>query len=188
VKPIAVLIFLLAAVLLTGRALASSHARELLQLLVTPYRIARLQLEPPDQVLLVPVRGVRREQVANTWGAPRPGDRRHQGQDIFAPKGTPVISATRGVVIRVAGNGLGGNTVSVLGPGGRTYYYAHLSRYAEGLRAGDTVQPGVVLGYVGNTGNARTTPPHLHFGVYGRTGAVDPLPLLAERPPAAGAS
>jgi peptidoglycan LD-endopeptidase LytH len=66
----------------------------------------------------------------------------------------------------------------VMGNGGRVYYYAHLDRYADDLSAGDEVLAGDTLGFVGNTGNARTTPPHLHFGVYTATGAVNPLPLL----------
>jgi murein DD-endopeptidase MepM/ murein hydrolase activator NlpD len=185
VKVIGVFIVSLAAVLLTGRALGSRELRDTLQPLLLPYRLARLQIEPPDQALPVPVRGVRPRQIADTWGAPRFGDRRHRGQDIFAPKGTPVVSATRGVVTRVGENRLGGNTVSVFGPGGRRYYYAHLDRYAAGLRAGDVVSPGTVLGYVGNTGNARGTPPHLHFGVYGPGGPLDPLPLISEKASAA---
>jgi murein DD-endopeptidase MepM/ murein hydrolase activator NlpD len=84
-------------------------------------------------------------------------------------------------VVRVGENRLGGNTVWVVGAGGRGYYYAHLDGYAEGLEVGDYVTPDTVLGYVGTTGNAVGTPPHLHFGVYTRAGAIDPLPLLADR-------
>jgi murein DD-endopeptidase MepM/ murein hydrolase activator NlpD len=79
-------------------------------------------------------------------------------------------------------NALGGNTVFVLGAGGRNYYYAHLDSYAEGLAVGDYVTPGTALGYVGTTGNAAGAAPHLHFGVYTRGGAVDPLPLLRDTP------
>lgn len=68
-----------------------------------------------------------------------------------------------------------------MGNGGRLYYYAHLDGYAEGIKTGDTVLAGDTIGYVGNTGNARTTPPHLHFGAYTATGALDPLPLLVDR-------
>jgi peptidoglycan LD-endopeptidase LytH len=70
----------------------------------------------------------------------------------------------------------------VLGAGGRVSYYAHLDAYAEGLKVGDVVTTGAVLGSVGTTGNARGTPPHLHFGVYAPGGAIDPLPLLTDRP------
>jgi peptidoglycan LD-endopeptidase LytH len=66
----------------------------------------------------------------------------------------------------------------VIGAGGRVYYYAHLDRYAENLKVGDAVTTETVIGYVGNSGNAKGTPPHLHFGVYTSTGAIDPLGLF----------
>ena len=143
-----------------------------------PFRLLRLQMQQPDEELLMPVEGVPVTKVANTWEAPRPGGRKHQGQDIFARRGTPVVSATDGIVVRVGTNQLGGLVVTVMGAGGRIYYYAHLDRYADGLQTGDPVVAGDVIGYVGNTGNARTTPPHLHFGIYTATGAMNPLPLL----------
>jgi peptidoglycan LD-endopeptidase LytH len=145
---------------------------------LAPYRIVALSARAPDEELLMPVKGATVRNVANTWHAPRSGNRKHQGQDIFARRGTPVQSATDGIVMRVGENQLGGNTVSVLGAGRRLYYYAHLDRYAEGIQVGDKIKRGAILGYVGTTGNARTTPPHLHFGVYSPTGALDPLPLL----------
>lgn len=141
----------------------------------------------PDAELLMPVQGVRVRQVANTWGAPRGGGRLHEGQDIFAPRGTPVYAATDGFVWRMGYGALGGNYLFVAGAGGRRYYYAHLERYADGLQVGDYVTTGTLIGYVGNTGNAVTTPPHLHLGIY--TGSrrtcdyavIDPLPLLVDR-------
>ena len=145
-----------------------------------PFRLLQLQFREPDTALLMPVHGVPVKRVANTWKAPRSGGRRHDGQDIFAKKGTPVVSATDGIVVRIGTSSLGGKIVSVMGNGGRVYYYAHLDRYAETLKVGDDVKAGTTLGYVGNTGNARTTPPHLHFGVYTATGAMNPLPLLAD--------
>jgi murein DD-endopeptidase MepM/ murein hydrolase activator NlpD len=85
-------------------------------------------------------------------------------------------------VWKVGQDPLGGNVVTVLGDGPAFYYYAHLDGFAVGLKRGDRVQAGTALGSVGNTGNARTTPPHLHFGVYRigafRTRAVDPARLL----------
>ena len=134
--------------------------------------------EPPDARVAMPLRHLPAGRIADTWHAGRSGGRLHEGQDLFAPSGTPVYSATHGFVIRIGDAGIGGNAVSVMGAGGRVYYYAHLSRFAEGLRIGDEVTEETVLGYVGNTGNARTTPSHLHFGVYGRSGALNPLPLL----------
>lgn len=146
-----------------------------------PYQVIRLGLEDPDDVLLMPVDRARVARVADTWHAPRSGGRRHEGLDIFARRDTPVYSATRGIVVRVGANKLGGNSVFVLGPGGRTYYYAHLDRYADAIQVGQRVDTGTVLGYVGDSGNARGTPPHLHFGVYTAGGAMNPLPLLADR-------
>lgn len=144
-----------------------------------PLQVIRLGMRPPDAALAMPVQGVRPRSVADTWGAPRDrGARRHQGQDIFARRGTPVLAATQGYVLRVAEHGRGGKVVWVLGTGGRRYYYAHLDAHAATLSVGDRVEPGTVLGTVGTTGNARGTPPHLHFGVYGPGGAIDPLPLL----------
>lgn len=70
----------------------------------------------------------------------------------------------------------------MIGAGGRVYYYAHFDSYAPGIAEGDYVTPQTVLGYVGTTGNAQGTPPHLHFGVYTPTGAINPLPLLTDRP------
>ncbi len=144
----------------------------------TAYRIAQLSTRPPDSELMMPVEGVSANRIANTWHAPRDHTRKHEGQDIFASRGTPVVSATEGVVVRIGPGRLGGNTVFVLGSGRRYYYYAHLDHYAPTLHPGEFVSPGDLLGYVGNTGNARTTPPHLHFGVYTASGAINPLPLL----------
>ena len=147
---------------------------------------SRLMALSPDAQIQMPVRGVKVRQVADTFGAPRGGGRLHEGQDIFAKKGTPIYSATEGIVTRMGYGQLGGIYVMVMGPGGRRYYYAHLERYADGLEDGDLVTPQTLLGYVGNTGNARTTPPHLHFGVYGSwwnsdAQVVNPLPLLKDR-------
>jgi peptidoglycan LD-endopeptidase LytH len=148
------------------------------QAVETPFRIARLLAAPADTKLRMPVAGAKASRVADTWHTRRERTRLHEGQDIFARRGTPVLSATRGIVVRIGDNTPGGHTVSVLGSGGRTYYYAHLDGYSTGIEVGQEVQPGDLLGYVGNTGNARMTPPHLHFGVYGPGGPIDPLPLF----------
>ena len=151
-----------------------AHARTL-------YEIARMQ---PPTTLLVPVDGVAASRIADTWGAPRGSDRRHQGVDIFAPRGTVVRSTTRGVVVSLREGGLGGRQVWVLGPARQRHYYAHLDSWADGLAEGDVVWPGDALGGVGDSGNARGTPTHLHYGVYGDGGAIDPLPLMrADRSP-----
>lgn len=149
--------------------------------LILYVHVAELYTKDPDRKLAMPVKGVSKIQVANTWHAPRGDDRLHEGQDIFAPKGAPVLSATSGYIVNIGENNLGGQTVSVIGAGGRTYYYAHLDSYAPHIEEGDYVTTRTVLGYVGTTGNAAGTPPHLHFGVYAPTGALDPLPLLSDR-------
>lgn len=135
----------------------------------------------PDKKLPVPVHTVRVKQISNTWQSARSEDRLHEGQDIFAPRGTPVYSATEGYVVRIGENGLGGRAVSVIGAGGRIYYYAHLDSYAAGLSVGDRVTTETRIGYVGTTGNAQGTPSHLHFGIYTSSGAINPLPLLTDR-------
>jgi murein DD-endopeptidase MepM/ murein hydrolase activator NlpD len=104
----------------------------------------------------------------------------HEGTDVFADSGTPLVACERGVVTRMGSNVLGGITVWLRGESGVSYYYAHLSAFAAGVAAGSVVEAGTVLGYVGNTGNAATTPPHLHFEVHPNGGdAVNPFPLLS---------
>lgn len=144
-------------------------------------RVAKLYTQSPDTKIAMPLEDVARKEVADTWQAPRGDGRRHEGQDIFAPKGTPILSATNGYIYKIGENNLGGQTVSVIGSGGRVYYYAHLDSYAKGIAVGDRVSKRTVLGYVGTTGNAQGTPPHLHFGIYTWTGAINPLPLLTDR-------
>ena len=152
----------------------------------TLWEISRM---PPPASLPMPVRGVNVAEVADTWGAERSGDRRHEGVDIFATRGTAVTSTTRGVVGAVREGGLGGRQVWVRGPGLENHYYAHLDGWAEHLSQGDVVLPGDVLGFVGDSGNARGTPTHLHYGIYGDDGALDPMPRLrAGAAPAASAS
>ena len=152
----------------------------------TLWEISRM---PPPASLPMPVRGVNVAEVADTWGADRSGDRQHEGVDIFATRGTAVTSTTRGVVGAVREGGLGGRQVWVRGPGLENHYYAHLDGWAEHLSQGDVVLPGDVLGFVGDSGNARGTPTHLHYGIYGDDGALDPMPRLrAGAAPAASAS
>lgn len=124
--------------------------------------------------------------VRSRFGVERDaGRRRHEGVDIFAPRGSPVVSAADGIVSEVGTNRLGGLVIWVLDPGRQQLlYYAHLD--SQIAREGTRIRRGDTLGLVGNTGNARTTPPHLHFGIYTMDeGAVDPLPFIhhpTERP------
>lgn len=119
------------------------------------------QTDPPT----VPVAGVRAERLRSSFGAPRAaGQRRHQGIDIFARRGTPVVAARAGVVVFVGTLPIGGKVVHVLGQDA-LYYYAHLDDWADGLAPGQIVGQGQKIGEVGNTGNARGTRPHLHFEI-----------------------
>jgi murein DD-endopeptidase MepM/ murein hydrolase activator NlpD len=143
-----------------------------------PLLLVVLWHQQPAELLPMPVEGVKRAQLTDSWGSPRPGRRHHQGIDIFAARGTPIRSTTRGIVMTVGDNRLGGHIVKVLGPGLEWHYYAHLDRFAD-VHAGEAVRPGDILGYVGNSGDAITTPTHLHYGIYGSVGgAMNPYPRL----------
>jgi murein DD-endopeptidase MepM/ murein hydrolase activator NlpD len=132
--------------------------------------------------LPVPVEGVAAARLADSWGDARYGGRSHQGIDIFAPRHTPVVSATDGILEFKGMRGLGGWVVYVLGPGGYRHYYAHLEDFGP-QQVGDRVVQGEVIGYVGNSGNAAVSPTHLHYGIYAPGGgAINPYPLLTGRP------
>jgi peptidoglycan LD-endopeptidase LytH len=143
-----------------------------------PIAALHLALEQPPESLSLPIAGVSPAALRDTWRAPRSNGRRHDGIDIFAQRGTAVRSTTRGLVFRVGENKLGGNVVWIFGPGRQMHYYAHLDRFGE-FKPGDFVMPGDVVGYVGDSGNARGTPPHLHYGVYTPSaGPINPFPLF----------
>ncbi len=129
--------------------------------------------------LKFPVSGKGPAAIQSFFGAPRDGGRRvHHGVDIFAQRGTPVLAAVSGPVTRTGDTPRGGLHVWQRGDHGRRLYYAHLDDIL--VTSGDFVKAGQIIGTVGNTGNARWTPPHLHFGVYQRfSGPTDPLPLLS---------
>ena len=162
-----------------GRVWDEEYARRRAYSKLLPEFFAAVPLER-DTRLLMPVEGVTVSQVADTWGAARSEGRTHEGTDIFAATGTPIYSATPGYVYRIGTNPYGGNVITVVGGAGVRYYYAHLSAFAETLTEGQYVTTDTVLGYVGNTGNAATTPPHLHLGVY--TGPLDTCDWQAENP------
>jgi murein DD-endopeptidase MepM/ murein hydrolase activator NlpD len=108
-----------------------------------------------------------------------PDEHWHQGIDIFAPAGTPLLAAERGVVTRVGSGRLGGLTVWLRGGSGTAWYYAHLQSHQPGLEPGTEVEAGDVIGYVGNSGNAVSTPPHVHLEIHPVGGGpVNPYPLL----------
>jgi murein DD-endopeptidase MepM/ murein hydrolase activator NlpD len=136
-------------------------------------------LPPGDYVF--PVAGA--VTFTNDWLYPRAGGRRHQGIDIFATRGTPVIAVADGSLYNVGYNGLGGWRLWVRDRSGNTFYYAHLSAYAPGASEGASVTRGTVLGYVGDTGDARGTSPHLHFEIHpGGSGPVPPYPVVTGWP------
>lgn len=154
---------------------------DIAQGIALPYHMARLAAREPLSQLPIPLAQVELAEIADTWNAARSDGRTHEGVDIFAEAGTPVFSSTEGYVLRTGHNNLGGNIVFVMGPGGVRYYYAHLEKAAQGIGFGTHVTPDTVIGFVGNSGNAENTPPHLHFGVYAEKGPVNPYPLLISR-------
>jgi murein DD-endopeptidase MepM/ murein hydrolase activator NlpD len=137
--------------------------------------------------LLFPVPGVTPAALRSIFGDPRDaGQRRHEGVDIFAARGTPVVAASDGIVTSVGESNLGGRVVWLWNATrGHAQYYAHLSEQL--VTSGQLVRRGDVIGRIGNTGNARTTPPHLHFGIYARSGAIDPAPFVLPLPGAGAA-
>lgn len=116
--------------------------------------------------LLIPVQGVKAESLVDTYEQARGQGRRHDAIDIAAPRGTPVLAAAEGVVLKLFRSERGGITLYQLAPDRRTvYYYAHLDRYAPGMAEGRALRRGEVLGYVGDTGDAEPGNYHLHFEV-----------------------
>jgi murein DD-endopeptidase MepM/ murein hydrolase activator NlpD len=117
--------------------------------------------------LVIPVAGIRPEQLQNTFDDARSEGRRHDAIDIIAPRGTPVLAAADGRIIKLFQSVRGGITLYQLGADDRTvYYYAHLERYADGLSEGHFARRGETIAYVGDTGNATPGNYHLHFQIY----------------------
>jgi murein DD-endopeptidase MepM/ murein hydrolase activator NlpD len=142
--------------------------------------------------LAIPVQGIEPNELTDTYTQARAGGARtHDAIDIMAPEGAPVISATDGTVEKLFfSEGGGGITVYVRSPDQRwSFYYAHLQRYAPGLAEGQRVKRGQLIGYVGHTGNASPSGPHLHFAVnrmepgqrWHEGTPINPYPLLAGR-------
>ena len=142
-----------------------------------------------ERHLLVPVAGIGADEIVDSFNERRDGHRRHNAIDILAPRGTPVLAADDGHVLRVSWNSAGGNTIYATDSDGRVvYYYAHLDHYRESLGAGMPLVKGDTIGFVGTTGNAPRDIPHLHFqimrmptnGKYWTGEAINPFPLLRE--------
>jgi len=138
--------------------------------------------------LLIPVEGVERSKLRDNFEESR-GGRRHEAIDIMATRGTPVRAVDSGRVAKLFESKAGGLTVYQFdGDEKYAYYYAHLDRYAEGLKEGALLKRGDLVGYVGTSGNAPLNAPHLHFSIF-RLGvdrkwwkgtAVNPYPFLVE--------
>jgi murein DD-endopeptidase MepM/ murein hydrolase activator NlpD len=145
---------------------------------------ARAMFAPLSRMTLrLPVVGVRSVMLDDSWHAPRDGGRVHKGIDIFAPKGTEVVAVVDGVISFIGDQKLGGHCIWLTTENGASFYYAHLDRWAAGLYEGMEVQAGDLVGYVGNTGNAKYTPSHLHFGINNNDEMVNPYPLLTHAVP-----
>jgi murein DD-endopeptidase MepM/ murein hydrolase activator NlpD len=139
--------------------------------------------------LMVPVEGVPYSQLTDTFDQPRGQERHHEALDIMAPKGTAVRAAADGKVVKLFDSKAGGTTLYQFDPAEKyAYYYAHLDRYADGVKEGMQLKRGDVLGYVGVTGNSDPNAPHLHFAVVALTPEkqwwkgtpVNPYPLLGD--------
>jgi murein DD-endopeptidase MepM/ murein hydrolase activator NlpD len=131
--------------------------------------------------LMYPVAG-NKSRVKDLWGASRAGGiRRHKGIDIHARRGTPVVAIADGIIVEKAHTPIGGKTLWLRSSAhGWKAYYAHLDK--QYVREGQYVRKGQIIGTLGNTGNARSTPPHLHFGISGSNGWVNPYPYVRNSP------
>lgn len=137
--------------------------------------------------LIIPVVGVRPDQLVDTFADARSEGRSHDAIDIQAPAGTPVVAASDGEIIKLFQTDRGGTTIYQLSPDKKlVFYYAHLQHYADGIYQGKFVRQGEVIGYVGDTGNAGTGNYHLHFSIaaladpkrYWEGTNINPYPLL----------
>lgn len=117
--------------------------------------------------LLIPVSGVQRSQLTDTFTDARGGGRIHDAMDIMAPKGTPVLAVADGKIAKLFDSKQGGLTIYQFDTAEiHAYYYAHLDSYAPNIKEGDMIMRGDVIGYVGSTGNANPAAPHLHFAIF----------------------
>jgi murein DD-endopeptidase MepM/ murein hydrolase activator NlpD len=138
--------------------------------------------------LMIPVAGVSPSKIEDSFTADRDGgERQHNAVDILAPRNTPILAADDGVILRMSSNTLGGITIYAADRDHEfVYYYAHLDHYRDGVHAGQKVQKGDTLGFVGTTGNAPKDVPHLHFqimlwpsdGKFWAGEPVNPYPVL----------
>lgn len=117
--------------------------------------------------LTLPVQGIKKEDLRDNFNEMRGGTRRHEAIDVLAPRNTPVLAVEDGEIGKLFLSEAGGITIYQFDPTERyVYYYAHLERYADGVKEGAKVRRGDVIGYVGTTGNAPRDTPHLHFAIF----------------------
>lgn len=142
-------------------------------------QIAVLAAMSTGQVTMPVLFGVGVKDISPNFGDPRPNGRTHEGEDIMADEGTPIVSPTLAVVLKVETGVSEGNAVYTANPGGETFVYMHLEYFGEGVVAGEVLQPGALIGYVGNTGDAAGGPSHLHLEIHNAAGTpTDPFPRL----------
>jgi peptidoglycan LD-endopeptidase LytH len=153
---------------------------------VTPAPIST-PIPGPSPGLIIPVAGVRAEQLHDTFADARSEGRAHDAIDIAAPQGTPVLAVADGSIIKLFQSDRGGTTIYQLSSDGKYfYYYAHLDRYAESLAEGQSIKQGATIAYVGDSGNAGPGNYHLHFSIalvsdpkrYWEGVNINPYPLL----------
>jgi murein DD-endopeptidase MepM/ murein hydrolase activator NlpD len=137
--------------------------------------------------LTIPVEGIPADKLVRSYHDSRSGGREHEALDILAPRNTPIVAVEDGTVAKLFLSKAGGNTIYQFDPTREyAYYYAHLERYADGLKEGQPVRRGEVIGYVGTSGNAPKNTPHLHFAVFRLTAEkhwwqgtpIDPFDIL----------
>lgn len=146
----------------------------------TQRAINKLDDDPVEGLPIPVMLGVTLRSIYADFGDPRDGGARtHEGQDIIAPRGTPIASPTEAVVTRTSNGSSSGLTVTTRNPGGETFIYMHLDRIAEGIKSGTVLKPGDILGFVGDSGNAKGGVTHLHFEIREGRKATDPFPRLA---------
>ncbi|MEN8041729.1 MAG: peptidoglycan DD-metalloendopeptidase family protein, partial [Actinomycetota bacterium] len=113
----------------------------------------------------------------DSWGFPRSGGRTHKGVDMFNKRDTPLIAVVDGR-IKFSSNSLGGLSTHLYADNGTVYYYTHLERHPTNIKSGQRVTKGMIVGFLGNSGNARYTSPHLHFEIRPNGKAVNPYPTV----------
>ena len=137
--------------------------------------------------LTIPVEGIPPAKLVRSYHDARTGGREHEALDILAPRNTPVVAVEDGTVAKLFLSKAGGNTIYQFDPNREyAYYYAHLERYASGLKEGEAIHRGQIIGYVGTSGNAPKNTPHLHFAVFRLTAEkrwwegtpIDPYDIL----------